>query len=59
MGPNNMLPLLLMNEEKNNEDLLFFIMMSRNQEKCEPSDLVQPNFMYEETSYEKFRSWQK
>ena len=54
-----MLPLLLMNEEKNNEDLLFFMMMSRNQEKCEPIDRVQPNFMYEETSYEKFRSWQK
>ena len=51
--------LLLINKEKNNEDLLFYIMMSRNQEKCEPTDRVQPNFMSEETSYEKFRSWQK
>ena len=38
MGPNMMLPLLLMDDDGNNEDLLFMLMLNQNREAvCEPA----------------------
>lgn len=34
MGPNTILPLLLMKDDKNNENLMFYMMMSQNRQAC-------------------------
>ena len=42
MGPNVMLPLLLMDDDSDNENLMFMVMMSQNKPAhCEPV-IVQP-----------------
>jgi len=42
MGPNMMLPLLLMDDDSDNESLMFYLMMSQNRpEECGPN-LVEP-----------------
>ena len=39
MGPNIMLPLLLMDDDQNNEDLIFMLMLNQNREPvCEPTN---------------------
>ena len=45
MGPNTMLPLLLMDDSTDNENLMFMMMMSQNKpDHCEPEPAqpVQP-----------------
>ena len=43
MGPNVMLPLLLMDDSSDNENLMFMMMMSQNKpDYCEPVQPVQP-----------------
>ena len=43
MGPNSILPLLLMNDDSANEDLLFMMMMNQNKpDQCEPASVNQP-----------------
>ena len=34
MGPNMMLPMLLMEDDSNNENLMFYMMMSQNKQAC-------------------------
>ena len=43
MGPNTMLPLLLMSDDSDNEDLMFMMMMTQNKPAhCEPAVVNQP-----------------
>ena len=43
MGPNTMLPLLLMSDDSSNESLMFMMMMNQNKpDHCEPQIPVQP-----------------
>ena len=43
MGPQTMLPLLLMKDDSDNESLIFMLMMSQNKPAhCEPITAVQP-----------------
>ena len=54
MGPNSILPLLLMNDDSDNEDLLFMMMMNQNKpDQCEPAS-VNLNSKPVETVY---RTW--
>ena len=55
MGPNTMLPLLLMDDDGDNQSLMFMLMMSQNQPaNCEPVSVVQPAVQPVETVY---RTW--
>lgn len=43
MGPNMMLPLLLMDDNSDNESLMFMMMMSENKpDSCDPTIAVEP-----------------
>ena len=43
MGPNTMLPLLLMSDDSDNEDLMFMMMMAQNKPAhCEATVVNQP-----------------
>ena len=44
MGPQTMLPLLLMKDDSDNENLIFMLMMSQNKPAhCEPITAVEPD----------------
>ena len=58
MGPNMMLPMMLMDKGSNNEDLIFFMMMNDNKPKCEDVSIYSdPRIVVESVLKPVYQTW--